>query len=95
MLAGNFLYCQPAFSRLAAKARNRHPALWKRKLDRSFESQRRIQADMGINNQCFGCHFLRLLLHGYSFNTSVMRIAAGSLGPVRRPGCCSHSAKTT
>jgi len=38
MLAGNFLYCQPAFSRLAAKARNRHPALWKRKLDRSFES---------------------------------------------------------
>jgi hypothetical protein len=69
MLAGNFLYCQPAFSRLAAKARNRHPALWKRNLDRSFESQRRIQADMGINNQCFGCHFLRLLSHGYSFNT--------------------------
>ena len=81
MLAGNFLYCQPAFSRLAAKARNRHPALRKRKLDRSFESQRRIQADMGINNRCFGCHFLRLLLHGYSFNTSVMRIAAGYLGP--------------
>jgi hypothetical protein len=50
---------------------------------------------MGINNQCFGCHFLRLLLHGYSFNTSVMRIAAGSLRPVRRPRCCSHSAKTT
>ena len=66
MLAGNFLYCQPAFSRLAAKARNRHPALRKRKLDRSFESQRRIQADMGINNQCFGCHFLRLLLHRYA-----------------------------
>jgi hypothetical protein len=58
MLAGNFLYCQPALSRLAAKARNRHPNLWKRKLDRSFESQRRIQADMGINNQYFGCHFL-------------------------------------
>jgi len=66
MLAGNFLYCQPALSRLAAKARNRHPTLWKRKLDRSFESQRRIQADMGINNQCFGCHFLRLLLHRYA-----------------------------
>ena len=66
MLAGNFLYCQPTLSRLAAKARNRHPALWKRKLDRSFESQRRIQADLGINNQCFGCHFLRLLLHGYA-----------------------------
>jgi hypothetical protein len=62
MLAGNFLYGQPALSRLAAKARNRHPTLWKRKLDRSFESQRRIQADMGINNQCFGCHFLRLHL---------------------------------
>jgi hypothetical protein len=46
---------------------------------------------MGINNQCFGCHFLHLLLHGY---TSVMRIAAESLGPVRRPQCCSHSANT-
>ena len=80
MLAGNFLYCQPAFSRLAAKARNRHPALWKRKLDRSFESQRRIQADMGINNECFGCHFQRLLLDGYSFNTSVMRITLGPFG---------------
>jgi hypothetical protein len=21
---------------------------------------------MGINHQCFGCHFLRLLLHGYA-----------------------------
>ena len=89
MLAGNFLYCQPAFSRLAAKARNRHPALWKCKLDRSFESQRRIQADMGINNQCFGCHFLRLLLHGYSLNTSVMRIAAGYLGPFGVLGAAS------
>lgn len=65
MLASNFFYCRPAFGRLAAKAGNRHAALWKRKLDRSFEPQRRIQVGLRINNWCFGCHFLVLLLHGH------------------------------